>query len=118
MKKLCRALFKYENKIKLVWKINIQLFISLKWVPVYKKVTSWDGPRPLCISYEPKINSKTVQGEKEKDGARIAMGGQGVQGGQDATGKAKVPEKSRADVSIYVFWKWRISTIFDMQIVK
>ena len=30
MTKLCRALFKYENKIKLAKKINVQRFSSLK----------------------------------------------------------------------------------------
>ena len=45
MTKLCRALFEHENKIKLVAKICVQLFSSLKWDPVYKKVMSWAGPR-------------------------------------------------------------------------
>ena len=44
MTKLCRELFKYGNKIKLVEKINAQLFSSLKWEPVWKNVTSWSGP--------------------------------------------------------------------------
>ena len=44
MNKLCRALFKYGNKIKLVEKINAQLCSSLKWEPVWKNVTSWSGP--------------------------------------------------------------------------
>ena len=41
------ALFKYENEIKLVEIIYLQLFSSLKWDGVWKKGTSWAGPCPL-----------------------------------------------------------------------
>ena len=36
----------------------------------------------LCIYYKPKINSRTVQGESNRDGARIVTGSQGLQGYQ------------------------------------
>ena len=31
---------------------------------------------PSCISYEPKINSRTVQGDSNRAGAQIVTGGQ------------------------------------------
>ena len=34
MTQFCRALFKYENKIKMDEKINAQVFSPLKWYPV------------------------------------------------------------------------------------
>ena len=37
-----------EIKWKLVEKINVQVCSSLKWHPIYKKVTSWDGPYPYA----------------------------------------------------------------------
>ena len=61
-----------------------------------------------CISYEPKINSRTVQGERNRAGERIdteGKGGQVGQVGQGATEHAKVPDESREDVSVHGFWK-------------
>ena len=66
---------------------------------------------PSCLSYKPKINSRTVQGESNEDGARIATGGQG---GQSATGQATVPDKSWADIAVRGFWKWDTSGLFEM----
>ena len=72
---------------------------------------------PSAISNEPKINSKTVQGER--NGAGAQKEGVEADGGTDTvgrtvTGEARligqlgqvvVPEESRADVSAYGFWK-------------
>ena len=57
---------------------------------------------PSCISYEPKIKSKTIQGERNRYGLQRAMGGQG---GQGAKVQATVHDESQVDVSIYGFWK-------------
>ena len=65
---------------------------------------------PLRISYEPKINSRTVKGKRNRAGARIAMGGQG------AMGHNTVTDESQADVSIHGFWKWGTSALFCMHI--
>ena len=69
------------------------------------------------ISYEPKINSRIVQGERNGDVARISTGGQEDQGTQyreGVMGQAMVPDESRADVSIHGFYKWDTSALFDM----
>ena len=74
---------------------------------------------PSAIYYEPKINSKTVQGEINRSGAR---GTTGKQEGEDQddkegdTGQATMPDESQADVSIHGFWKWGTTTTFDMKI--
>ena len=76
---------------------------------------------PPCISFEPKINSKTIQGERNGAGARVATGGQdrgGNEDGEGATGKAMVPDESRTDLSVHGFWKWGTSALFDMRIVN
>ena len=67
---------------------------------------------PLCISYKPNINNMAIQGESNRAGSWIAMGGQG------AKGQATVPDKSRVGVSIHGFGKWLTSALFDMQIVN
>ena len=57
--------------------------------------------KPWCISYKPKTNSKTVQGERNGAGVRVEMGGQdgqGIQYGEGATGQATVTDESQADV--------------------
>ena len=91
------------------------------------------GPRalvPSAITYEPKINSRTVQGEKTGAGAR-QEGGES-DGGTDTVGrtvnraailigqlrKVVVPAESRADVSAHGFWKRGTTTMFDIRIVN
>ena len=72
------------------------------------------------ISYEPRINSRIVQGERNGDGAQVATGskkGEENEGGESVTGQATVLDESRADVSIHGFWKWGTHTLFDMIIV-
>ena len=74
---------------------------------------------PSCISYEPKINSRTVQGDSNRAGAQIVTGGQegqGSQGGQGATGQETVPDDPRADVFVHGFGNWVTSALFDMWI--
>ena len=76
---------------------------------------------PCDISYELKINSRIVQGERNGDGAWIDMRSQeggGNEGGEGAKEQATVPDESREDVSIHGFWKWGTSTLFDMNIVN
>ena len=65
---------------------------------------------PSCIYYELKINSRTVQDERNRDRVRRMTGVQG------ATGKAKAPDESHADVAVHGFWKWGTSAFFYMQI--
>ena len=76
---------------------------------------------PSFISCEPKINSRTVQGESNRAGARVSaleQEGEGNKDGEGATGQAMVPGESRADVSVHGLWKWVTSTLFDMRIVN
>ena len=72
---------------------------------------------PSAITYEPKINSRTVQGERTGAGARQEGGeadggmetvGRTVNGAArlvGQTGQVVVPAESRADVSAHGFWK-------------
>ena len=72
---------------------------------------------PSDISYKPKINSMTVQGERNRSGAQVAtveQEGEENEGGEGATGQATVPDESRADVSVHGFWKWGTSALFDI----
>ena len=85
---------------------------------------------PSAITYEPKINSRKVQGERTGDGAR-KEGGE-ADGGTDTVGRAVngaarlvgqpeqvvVPSESRADVSTHGFWKWGTTTMFNIRIVN
>ena len=97
------------------------------------------GARALVLSaitYEPKINSRTVQGERNKLGARQEVGE--ADGGTDTVGAAQggrgrtlngvarlegkpgqvvVPAESRADVSAHGFCKQGITEMFDIRIV-
>ena len=83
-------------------------------------LSAWDI-NPIAISYEPKINSRTVQGERNRAGARVVTR---EQEGSDqevknvATGQARVPDDSRTDVYAHGFWKWGPTALFDMQIVN
>ena len=61
---------------------------------------------PFCISYKPKSNSRTVQGERNGAGALVATGGQDREvneDGEGAMGHSKMPDKSQADVSVHGF---------------
>ena len=58
---------------------------------------------PGDISYKYKINNRTVQGERNGDGARVAMGeqeGEEQDGKEGDTGQATVPDESRANVCV------------------
>ena len=73
-----------------------------------------------AITYEPKINSRTVQGERTGAGARQeggeSDGGTDILVGQP--GQVVVPAESRADVSAQGFWKRGTTTMFDIRIVN
>ena len=90
---------------------------------------------PSAITYEPKINSRTVQGERNEAGAQqdggIANGSADTveesQGGSGWTvngeaillgrlGQVEVLIESRADVSAHGFWKRGTTAMFDIQI--
>ena len=44
--------------------------------------------------------------------------GGGDKKGEGETGQATVPDESRVDVGVHVFWKWGTSAIFDIQFVN
>ena len=85
---------------------------------------------PSAITYEPKINSRTMQGERTK--ARERQEGGEADGGRDTVGrkvnvaarligkpgKVVVPADSRADVSAHGFWKRGTTTMFNIIIVN
>ena len=90
---------------------------------------------PSAITYEPKINSTTVQGERTGAGARQengpADGGMDTvgesQGGsrrtvnrvvilEGQTGQLQVPAELRADISFHGFLKRGTTAMFDIQI--
>ena len=82
---------------------------------------------PSAITYEPKINSRTVQGERTGAGAR-QEGGE-ADDGMDTVGRRVnraarligqpgqlvVPAESRADVSTNSFWKRGTTAMFNIQ---
>ena len=76
---------------------------------------------PSAISYEPKIKSRTVQGERNRDGAQVAIeedNGEDQDCKEIATGQSMVPDELLADVSVHGFWKWGTTALSDIQIVN
>ena len=85
---------------------------------------------PSAITYEPKINSRTLQGERTGAGAQQEGGeancgtdtvGRTVNGADRLVGQpgqVVVPIESRADVSAHGFWKWKTTAMFDIRIVN
>ena len=92
---------------------------------------------PTTITYEPKINSRTVQGERT--GARVRQEGGEANGftgtvGESQRGRARkvngaarlvgqlgqvvVPAELRAGVSAHGFWKRGTTAMFDIRIVN
>ena len=70
------------------------------------------------IFYEPKINSRTVQGKRNGDGAWFAIGVQEGEGNKDiegATGQEMLPNEPREYLSVHGLWKWGTSAPFDMR---
>ena len=85
---------------------------------------------PSAITYKPKINSRTVQGERTGAGARQeegeSDGGTDTVGGMvngaarfiGQLGQVVVPAESSADVSAHSFWKGGTTAMFDIRIVN
>ena len=92
---------------------------------------------PSDITYEPKINSRTVQGERTGAGVRHNGGASDggadtegeAQGGRErtvnaaarlsrSTGKVEVTAESRSDISAHCFWKRGTTTMFNIRIVN
>ena len=92
---------------------------------------------PSAVTYEPKINSRTVQGERtgagawqeggESDGGTETVGE--AQGGRVRTvnrearlvgqpGQLVLPAELRADVSAHGLWKRGTIAMFDIRIVN
>ena len=55
-----------------------------------------------------------VEERAHSTGSYRRTGGGGQDDEEVETGQATVPGESRADVSIYGFWKWGTTAIFDM----
>ena len=93
---------------------------------------AWDLV-PSTITYKPKINSRTVHGERTRAGARQESGT--VNDGADTVGEAQggsgrtvngvallerrpgqvhVPSESRYEVSVHGFWKRGTTAMFDI----
>ena len=63
---------------------------------------------PSAISYGPKINSRTIQGELNRAGAWVAtvkQEGEEQENEEGETGQAMVLYESRADLSVHGLWK-------------
>ena len=91
------------------------------------------GARALVLSaitYEPKINSRTVQGGRTGAGAR-QEGGEANSGTETVgwtvngasrlvgqPGQVLVPAESRADLSAHGFWKQGTTAMFNIRIVN
>ena len=85
---------------------------------------------PSAISYEPKINSRTVQGERT--GARARQEGGEADGGMETVGRTVngaarlvgqpievvVTAESMADVSAHGFWMRGTTVMFNIQMVN
>ena len=75
---------------------------------------------PSAITYEPKINSRTVQGERTGAGAR-QEGGEADDGTDRLVGQpghVVLPAELRADVSAHGFWNRGTTAMFGIQIVN
>ena len=76
---------------------------------------------PSAIPYKPKINSGTVQEERKEARELVATGeqeGEEQKVEEGDMGQAIVPDDSRADLYVYIFWKWGTTALFDMRIVN
>ena len=85
---------------------------------------------PSAITYEPRINSRTVQGERTGSEARQEGGeadsgtdtvGRTVDGAArlvGQTGQVVVPAELRADVSSHGIWKRGTTAMFKIRIVN
>ena len=72
---------------------------------------------PSATSYEPKINSRIVQSDRNGDGARVATGEQEdkeQEVREGATGQITVTDKAQANVSVNGFWKLDTFALFEI----
>ena len=85
---------------------------------------------PSAITYKPNFNSRTVQGERTRVGAR-QEGGESNSGTDNGVrtvngaarlvgkpGQLVVPADPRADISAHGFWKLGTTTMFNIRIVN
>ena len=81
------------------------------------RALSSQATNPSAISYKPKINSRTVQGESNGVRARGETGDQDGEEQDDEEveiGQATVYDESRANISVHGFWRWGNTNLFDM----
>ena len=90
-----------------------------------------------AITYEPKTNSRTIQGRRTGAGECQEGGGDNggtytvgeSQGGSGWTvigaarlvgqqGQVQLPAETRADISAHGFWKWGTTTMFEIRIIN
>ena len=87
-------------------------YAAKEWVALSARALN-----PTAISYEPKINSRTLQGQRNGSIARVATGeqeGEENEGGKGETEQTMVTDQSWADVFVHGLWKWSTSALFDM----
>ena len=81
------------------------------------RALSSQATNPSAISYKPKINSRTVQGESNGVRARGETGDQDGEEQDDEEveiGQATVYDESRANISVHGFWRWGNTNLYDM----